>query len=127
MHVAVAGVHVQSDEDAPVQHAPVHGVAGGEDRGRGGADEEMLELGAQLLFPADADAVVLKPLEYRARGAFGELAPSASSCARTGPNGASSASRSPSQRARTRAMSARASSRRSGSGLSAPPESAPEK
>ena len=72
MDVAVAGVHVQSHENASLQNALMHGVALGKDRRERRPTENLREPGAQLRFPAHADTAVLKPLEQRSRGVLSD-------------------------------------------------------
>jgi len=71
VNVAVAGVHVQGDEYAPVEHALVHGVALGENLGECRADKNACQLRMDFGFPADSDAAILEPVENASRSLGG--------------------------------------------------------
>ena len=59
VHVAVAGVHVQRDKHAALQHALVHGIALFEYQLVGATAENLLEYFAYFALPGGTDAVIL--------------------------------------------------------------------
>src|SRR6202166_3533513 len=67
VHVAVARVHVQGDEYAPLQDALVHRLALGKHLAEGRAGEYAREAVENLGLPAHPDAAVLQPMENASR------------------------------------------------------------
>ncbi len=75
MHVAIAGVHVQRDEDAATQDFLVDGLDALDDRAINPAVEDLGETRFQLLLPRSANRVVLQAMkELRINRLVGQLA-----------------------------------------------------
>ena len=65
VHVAVAGVHVQGDEDAAAQDLAVDVLDARQHRPEEHAVEDVLQLRLQLALPGDAHGIVLQGVEDR--------------------------------------------------------------
>ncbi len=63
VHVAIAGVHVQGDEDAAAQHFLVDGLNALDDRPVHRTVENLGQARLQLLLPGGAHGIVLQPVE----------------------------------------------------------------
>ena len=69
--VAVAGVHVQGDEDAAAQHFLLDGADGGQNGAVGVAGEQLFQFRLHFALPADAHDQIAQRVKYGVRSGGG--------------------------------------------------------